>query len=104
MTWRGRRRGVFEGLSRVIYRLTGARYIDACAVAIPLNGVVVAGFGVVTLVLYIDVSAGELAVFAACSAAWYLVEGLVAGAYLRRDAMPVRAWLAGERGDDVPRQ
>src|SRR4051812_39337678 len=102
MTWRGRRRGVFEGLPRVFYRRTGARYIDACAVAVVINGVVVAGFGVVTLVLYVDVRAGELALFAACSAAWSLVEGVVAAVYLRRAAVPVRDWLAGERRDDVP--
>ena len=104
MTSRGRRRGLFEGLPRAYYRRTGARYLDACAVAIVLNGVAVAGFAVVTLVLFVDVSAGELALFAACSAAGYVVEGLVAGVYLRRIAAPVRAWLAGERGDDATLQ
>ena len=104
MAWRGRRRGIFEGLPRVWYRRTGARYIDACAFAVVLNGVAVAGFGVVTLVLYVDVSAGELALFAACSAAWYAIEGLVAGIYLRGAALPVRAWLAGERHDDATQQ
>lgn len=59
-----------------------------------------AGFGVVTLVLYVDVSAGELALFAACSAAGYVVEALVAGVSLRRAAEPVRSWLAGERRDE----
>ena len=100
MTWRGRRRGFFEGPPRVVYRRTGARYVDACAVAVVLNGVVVAGFVVVTLVLYVDVRAGELAAFAACSVVASVVEGLVAAAYLRRAAEPVRAWLAGERHDD----
>jgi adenylate cyclase len=104
MTSRGRRRGVFEGPPRALYRRTGARYIDACAVAIVGNGVVVSGFGVVTLVLYVDVRVGELALFAACSAAGYVVEGLVAGVYLRRAAVPVRAWLAGERGRDATLQ
>nr|MBA2514002.1 hypothetical protein [Solirubrobacterales bacterium] len=51
MTWRRRRRGLFEGPPRVLYRHTGARYFDAAAVAMVVNGVVVAGFGVVTLVL-----------------------------------------------------
>src|SRR5215212_4965870 len=91
MTWRGRRRGVFEGLPRVFYRRTRARYIDACAAAVVLNGVAVAGFGVVTLVLYVDVRGGELALFAACSAAWYAVEGLVAAICLRRAAATRRS-------------
>jgi class 3 adenylate cyclase len=99
MTSQGRRRGAFEGLPRALYRRTGPRYVDACAVAIVLNGVVVAGFGLVTLVLYVDVHIGELAVFAACTVAWYAMEGIVAAVYLRRAAAPVRSWLAGERDD-----
>ena len=97
MTWRGLTRGFFEGPPRVLYRRTGSRYFDAAAVVIVLNGVVVAGFGVLTLVLYVDLHASELALFVACSAAGYVVEGLVAGVYLRRAARPVRSWLAGER-------
>jgi adenylate cyclase len=104
MTWRGRRRGVFEGPPRVLYRRTGLRYFDAAAVVVVLNGVVVAGFGVVTLVLYVDVRGAELGLFAACSAAGYVVEGLVAGVYLRRAAQPVRSWLAGERGGEATLQ
>ena len=104
MTWRRRRRGVFEGPPRVLYRRTGARYVDACAVAIVLNGVVVAGFGVATLALYVDLSAAELLLFAACSAAGYALEGLVAGVYLRRVCAPVRAWLAGDSGTDPARR
>jgi class 3 adenylate cyclase len=99
MTWRRRRRGLFEGPPRVFFRRYGARYFDALAVAMVLNGVIVSGFGVVALVLYVDLSAGELALFAAASAAGYLVEGLVAGAYLRRIAEPARAWLTGDHGD-----
>ena len=68
-----------------------------------LNGLVVAGFGLVTLVLYVDVSAGELAIFAACSAAGYVAEGVVAGAYLRRIAEPARSWLAGEPAGEAAR-
>jgi class 3 adenylate cyclase len=97
----GRRRGVFEGLPRVFYRRAGARYIDACAASIVVNGVVVAGFGLITLALYVDLSAGELAVFAACSAAAFAMEGLVAGLDARRAVLPARAWLAGEHGDDL---
>src|SRR6266480_6507869 len=99
MTWRGRRRGIFEGLPRVLYRRIGERYFDAAAVGVVINGVVVAGFGVVALVLYVDLDAGELGLFAACSAAGYIVEGLVAGVHLRRGARPVRSWLSGERGE-----
>jgi hypothetical protein len=101
MTWRGRRRGFFEGPPRVLYRRTGAHYVDACAAAIVLNGVAVSAFGVITLVLYVDVRAGELALFAAASAAWYFVEGLVAAACFRRAAAPVQVWLSGERGEDA---
>src|SRR2546423_6798319 len=105
MTWRGRRRGVFEAVPRVIYgRRGGVRYLDAWPAAIVLNGVVVSGFSVVTLVLYVEVSVGELALLAVSSAAGYVIEGLVAGVYLRRAAVPVRAWLAGERGDDATLQ
>jgi adenylate cyclase len=104
MTWRRRRRGVFEGPPRILYRRTGSRYFDAAAVAIVINGAIVAGFGVVTLVLYVDVQAAELALFAACSVAGYVVEGLVAAVYLRRIAQPVRSWLAGERGNEATAQ
>ncbi|HKP91226.1 MAG TPA: adenylate/guanylate cyclase domain-containing protein, partial [Thermoleophilaceae bacterium] len=99
MTSNRRRRGIFEGLPRAGYRLTGARYFDAAAAGAVLNGVVVAGFSVLTLVLYVDVHAGEVVPFAACLAAVYVVEGLAAGAYLRRAAEPARRWLAGERDD-----
>src|SRR3954471_5863070 len=98
MTGRGRRRGFFEGPPRVLYRRVGARYMDACAAAVVVNGVLVSGFGIVTLVLYVDVHAGELAVFAACSAAWYAVEGLVAAVSVCRADAAVRGWLRGERG------
>jgi adenylate cyclase len=101
MTWRARRRGIFEGLPRVLYRRTGARYVDVCAWLLIVNGVVVAGFGVLTLVLYADVRTGEVAVFAACSAGWYVVENLVARVYLRRDASPLQAWLGGRRDSDT---
>jgi class 3 adenylate cyclase len=96
MTWRGRRRGVFEGLPRVLFRRAGDRYLDALAVGIVINGVVVTGFGLLVVALYVDVRAGELASFAACSAAGYVVENLVAVIHLRRVGAPIRAWLAGD--------
>jgi class 3 adenylate cyclase len=104
MTRRGRRRGVFEGLPRVLYRRTGARFLDTCAAAIVLNGVIVAVFGVVAVALYVDLSAAELARFAACSVAGYAVEGCLAAVLLRRDASPTHAWLAGEPGEDAALQ
>jgi adenylate cyclase len=104
MTWRRRRRGVFEGPPRILYRRTRSRYFDAAAVATVLNGVVVAGFGVVMLALYVDVDTGELALFAACSVGGYVVEGVVAGSHLRRIAEPARAWLAGDRGEEATMQ
>ena len=66
------------------------------ALAIVLNGVVVAGFGVVALALYVDVGAGELVLFAACSAAGIRRSRASSPAvYLRRAGAPVRAWLGG---------
>src|SRR4051794_12392326 len=100
MRWRGSRRGFFEGPPRVLYHRTGARYLDALAAVAVLNGVVVAAFGLLVIVLYVDLHADELALFAACSAFAYAVESVVAGVYLRRAGEPVRAWLAGERGDE----
>ena len=102
MTRRGRRPGIFEGPPRALYGRTGARYIDACAVAIVLNGVVVAAFGVTVVALYVDASVGDLALFAACSTAGHVLDNLVAAPYLRRDGATVRAWLAG--GGDPDRQ
>jgi adenylate cyclase len=104
MTWRSRRRGIFEGLPRALYRTAGAGYFDACAAGIVINGVVVAGFGVVALVLYVDLSAGELALFAACSAVGFAVEGLLAAVYSLRAAGPARAWLAGGRSEEAAPQ
>ena len=99
MTSRGRRRGIFEGLPRLLYRRTAARYLEACAAAIVLNGVAVSAFGAVVVALYVDLSAGELARFAACSVAGFALEGAAAAALALRAAGAARAWLAGERND-----
>jgi class 3 adenylate cyclase len=104
MTWRRRRRGFFEGPPRAAYRRAGPRYFDLATLATVFNGVVVALFGVVAVALYVDLTAGEVGVFTACSVAAYAVEGIVAGAYLRRAAQPVRAWLAGERDEASARR
>src|SRR5205085_1762530 len=97
MTPRGRRRGIFEGFPRVLYRRIGSRYFDVLSAFGVLNGLAVAAFGVLVLVLYVDLRADELAAFAACSAVGYVIEGLVAGVYGRRAVEPVRSWLAGKR-------
>ena len=97
LTGRERRRGIFEGAPRMLYRRTGPRYLDALALVTIANGVAVAGFGVVTLVLYVDVTAAELAAFTAVVAAAYFVEAAVAAVYLRSDLAPARRWLQGER-------
>src|SRR5438067_8197838 len=101
MTWWARGRGFFEGPPRALYRRTGARYFRAWAVGIVLNGVAVSGFGVVVLVLYVDLSAGEVALFAASLVLGYAVEGALAGCYFLRSAEPARAWLAGNRAEDA---
>jgi HAMP domain-containing protein len=94
MTWWARRRGFFEGPPRTLYRRTGARYFNACALLIVLNGVAVAGFGVVVIVLYVDLSLGELALFAACLVVAYALEAALAAKYFLKAAEPARAWLA----------
>jgi HAMP domain-containing protein len=45
-----------------------------------------------------------MALFAACSAVGFALEGLLAAAYLLRSAAPARTWLAGERGGDAAAQ
>lgn len=101
MTGHGRPRGLFEAVPRRLYRVAGPSYLDALTLAVVLNGIAVAVFGLVALLLFLDASAGELAAVGACSAAGYVVEGLAAGLQLRRAARPAGAWLAGERGEDT---
>src|SRR4051794_26779413 len=103
MRWRGARRGFFEGPPRAIYRRSGRRYLEACGAGVLLNGVVVSGFGVVALALYVDLTPGEIAVFAACTAAAFALEGALAARYLVRAAAPAGAWLEGERGEEAAR-
>jgi len=97
MTWWARRRGFFEGPPRSLYQRTGARYFDVCALVTVLNGVVVAGFGVIVLVLYVDLTALDVALSAACLAAVYALEGAVAARYFLRAAQPARVWLTSDR-------
>jgi adenylate cyclase len=104
MSWRLRRRGFFEAPPRMLYRRAGPRYFEGCAWIVVLNGVVVAAFGVIALLLYVDVSAGEAAVFAGGLAAGFAVEGALAAVYLLRAAEPARTWLAGEPRDDAALQ
>ena len=78
-------------MPRVFYRRTGARYPKCLRRGLCSDGVVVAAFGVVTVALYVDLSAVELLVFAACWAAGYAVEGRAAAVVLRRAARPARA-------------
>jgi class 3 adenylate cyclase len=95
MTWRSRRRGVFEAMPRALHRRTGSRYLDACALGMVLNGIVVAGFGAIVVALFVDLRAGELALLGACWAAGHAIENLVAAHRFRRVGAPVRAWFAG---------
>ena len=101
MTERRRRRGFFEGPPRVVFRRWRARYLDIAAAGIVLNGIAVSLFGLLAVVLYVDVGADDVAVFAACSAVVYALEGLVAAAYVRRTTAPVQAWC---RGGASPRE
>lgn len=102
--WRTRKPGIFEGLPRLAYGRTGRRYIDACAAGTVGHGIAVTAFGLVMLTLYVDLSLVDLTLFALCSLAGYLVEGVVAAVHVRRIGSPVRAWLAGSEGDEVARQ
>jgi class 3 adenylate cyclase len=90
-------------MPRALYRRTGARFFDACASGIVANGVVVSGFGLVVLVLFVDLSAGELALFAVTSAAGFAIEGALAALYVLRACEPAKRWLAGERTEDGAR-
>src|SRR3954452_14500694 len=90
--WRTRKRGIFEGLPRLAYRRTGRRYVDACAAGTVLHGVAVAGFGLLIVTLYVDLSLADLTRYALCLVAGYIVEGAVAAVHLRRVALPIRAW------------
>src|SRR5436305_11649379 len=93
MTLRLRRRGFFEGPLRVLFERTRTRYFDACALVIALNGVVVSGFGVIALALYVELRVGEVALFAACLATAFVIEGAVAAMYFLREVSPDRARL-----------
>ena len=104
ITRRLRRRGFFETPPRKLYRRTGPRYLAACAGIVVLNGVLVAGFGVIALLLYVDVSAGEAAAFAGTLAGGFAAEGALAALYLLRAADPAHRWLAGEREDGATLQ
>lgn len=101
MTSRVSRRGVFERPPRALYRRTGARYFGACAVVIVLNGVVVALFGVVAVLLYVELSVWEAALFAACLAVGFAGEGALAAVYFLRAAEPARTWRARARPEDT---
>jgi class 3 adenylate cyclase len=80
----------------VILRRTGARFVDALALGSPGNGIIVSLFGLVTLVLHVDLSAGEVATLGAVWAAAFLIEGLAGGVHVRRAGRPVAEWLRGE--------
>jgi adenylate cyclase len=95
MGWRVRRRGLFEGPPRLLYHRFRGRYFEACALTILLNGVVVSVFGDIALLLYVNLSVGETALFAVASAGAFAVEGALAGRYFPRGAAPARAWFAG---------
>jgi class 3 adenylate cyclase len=78
--------------------------VDLCAAGTVLHGVAVAGFGLIMLALYVDLSAADLARYALALLAGYVVEGAVAAWHLRRAAAPVRAWLAGDGREDAAGQ
>lgn len=101
MAGRVRRRGLFEGSPRVLYRRTGPRYLAAVGHLIVFNGIVVALFGVIALLLYVNLSPGETALFAAASALAFGLEGALAAGYFRRAVEPAQAWLDGVRTDDA---
>src|SRR5689334_14021986 len=97
MRWRTRRRGLFEGPPRAVYRRAAERYFESLAPVVVLNGLVVSAFALLALLLYVDLEGSDLALFAAVSAAGFLTEGALAAAYVLRAARPAREWLAGGR-------
>lgn len=104
MSWRIARRGFFEQPPRELYRRIGTGYFAACAVVIGLNGILVAAFGLVAVLLYVDLSVGDAAVFAASWALGFAVEGALAAFCFLRAAEPARAWLAREATRDTAPQ
>src|SRR5947209_6690858 len=104
MVWPGRRRGLFELPLRALYRRTSAGYFKVCALVIVLNGVVVAGFGVVAVLFYVDLSVPEVALFGACLAVGFAVESAVAARHFWHATEPARTWLTRDRPEDAARE
>jgi class 3 adenylate cyclase len=97
MTSWTRRRGFFEEPARVLYHRAGARYFTTCAQVIVLHGIAVSLFGLLVLVLYVNLSGGEVALFGVAFAAALALEGALAAFYFQRAAAPARAWLRDGR-------
>jgi class 3 adenylate cyclase len=81
-----------------VYRRLGDRYLRAALVPGFQGGHLVAVTGLVTMALYLDLSATEfLVLFAATELVFWIPESLVALRFARRRLEPVERWLAGER-------
>ncbi|HEX2087938.1 MAG TPA: adenylate/guanylate cyclase domain-containing protein [Solirubrobacteraceae bacterium] len=93
---RERRRGFAEALPRAVLRRTGERFVDATGAVLAAIGIVTSVVGVLSLALYLDMSAAELGALLAIAIASYSVDGLLAARVLRRDGAPIAAHLRGE--------
>jgi class 3 adenylate cyclase len=91
-------------MPRALFRRARARYFDVCVAGVATNGIVVSGFGLVVLVLYLNLSAGELAGYAVSAAAAFAVEGALAAVYMLRAGEPARTWLTGEGTEEAARR
>jgi adenylate cyclase len=93
--------GVFEALPRRVYRRAGARYVEAWAAVLVASAGIMGVGGTLTVALYVNPSVAELAILLGVTVASFVGEALVASAYIRRLGEPVRAWLAGARGEEA---
>ena len=84
-----RRTGLAEAMSRAIYRRAGDREIDALALLVGIMGLSVGVSGALTTALYVEMSAGDLAVLCLLGLGFYGVDGLLAWRAMRRLATPL---------------
>jgi adenylate cyclase len=96
-----RRYGPFEALPRLVYRRAGARYLEAWIAVLSAAAAVIAAGGCLTLVLYVELSAAQVATLVAFTVASFLLESFVASLYIRRIAHHVGEWLRGARGEEA---
>ena len=94
-----RRTGIFEGIPQVAYRLAADRYFALVPAAILLHGLSVTGFGLMLLLLFVDLHGSELVTYALALAGGYLLEAALAAVHVRRGLNATRKWLQEPTAD-----